>query len=95
MAEPCSSPLAPQGDNGIGQMRCLVLRAVTLWKVLVCLQNVEGLLMSLNMLVEFGREASFDYTFSEFSGWAREAGFERVDHIQLPVGSSSAAVAHK
>jgi hypothetical protein len=51
--------------------------------------------MSLNMLVEFGRENSFDYTFAEFSGWAREAGFARVDQIQLPVGGGSAALAFK
>ena len=51
-----------------------------------------GLLMSLNMLIE--TPGGFDYTASQFGGWAREVGFERTEIIPL-VGASSAAVAWK
>ncbi len=50
--------------------------------------------MSLTMLLEFGEENSFDYSFSEFSGWAAEAGFSRTELIPL-IGTTSAAVAWK
>jgi hypothetical protein len=55
-------------------------------------KNVFGLLMSLNMLIEFGD--AFDYTAADFTGWCREAGFQRFEVIPL-AGSSSAAVAYK
>ncbi len=55
-------------------------------------ENAFGLLMSLNMLVEFGD--AFDYTGADFDGWCREAGFARTEVIQL-AGPSSAAVAYK
>lgn len=55
-------------------------------------QNAFGLLMSLNMLIEFGD--AFDYTAADFEGWCREAGFRRFDVIPL-TGPSSAAVAYK
>jgi precorrin-6B methylase 2 len=55
-------------------------------------KNAFGLLMSLNMLVEFGD--AFDYTGADFAGWCREAGFSRFDIIPL-TGPSSAAVAYK
>lgn len=55
-------------------------------------KNAFGLLMSLNMLVEFGD--AFDYTGADFEGWCREAGFRRFEIIPLS-GPSSAAVAYK
>ncbi len=54
--------------------------------------NVFGLLMSLNMLIEFGD--AFDYTGADFRGWCSEAGFRRFDFIGL-TGASSAAIAYK
>jgi hypothetical protein len=55
-------------------------------------ENVFGLLMSLNMLIEFGD--AFDYTGADFRKWCGEAGFQRFDVIHL-AGASSAAVAYK
>jgi SAM-dependent methyltransferase len=55
-------------------------------------ENVFGLLMSLNMLIEFGD--AFDYSAADFERWCREVGFERFDVIHL-AGPSSAAVAYK
>ncbi len=55
-------------------------------------ENSFGLLMSLNMLIEFGD--AFDYTGSDFAGWCREAGFSRVEVLPL-TGPSSAAIAYK
>jgi cyclopropane fatty-acyl-phospholipid synthase-like methyltransferase len=55
-------------------------------------QNLFGLLMSLNMLIEFGD--AFDYSGADFRGWCTEAGFQRFDVIHL-AGPSSAAVAYK
>jgi precorrin-6B methylase 2 len=54
--------------------------------------NAFGLLMSLNMLVEFGD--AFDYTAADFEGWCRAAGFQRVGVLPL-AGPSSAAIAWK
>jgi hypothetical protein len=54
--------------------------------------NVLGLVMSLNMLIEFGD--AFDYTGRDFDGWCREAGFRRTEVVPL-AGSSSAAIAYK
>ncbi len=54
--------------------------------------NAFGLLMSLNMLIEFGD--AFDFTGADFREWCREAGFTRFDVIHL-AGPSSAAVAYK
>jgi len=51
-----------------------------------------GLLMSLNMLIEFGD--AFDYTGADFAGWCRDAGFSRTEVIALR-GPASAAVAYK
>ncbi|MBI2256161.1 MAG: methyltransferase [Proteobacteria bacterium] len=54
--------------------------------------NSFGLMLSLNMLIEFGD--AFDYTAAEFEGWCREVGFTRFETIPLtPV--ASAAVAYK
>ena len=54
--------------------------------------NVQGLLMSLNMLIEFGD--AFDYSGADFRKWCGEAGFQRFEIIHL-AGPSSAAVAYK
>jgi hypothetical protein len=53
---------------------------------------VQGLLMSLNMLIEFGD--AFDYSGADFRKWCREVGFKRFEVIHL-AGPSSAAVAYK
>ncbi|HMJ89924.1 MAG TPA: methyltransferase, partial [Candidatus Acidoferrum sp.] len=55
-------------------------------------ENVQGLLMSLNMLIEFGE--AFDYSGADFRQWCSEVGFKRFDVIHL-AGASSAAVAYK
>jgi hypothetical protein len=54
--------------------------------------NLFGLLMSLNMLIEFGD--AFDYTGADFRKWCMEVGFTRFEQIHL-AGPSSAAVAYK
>lgn len=55
-------------------------------------QNVFGLMMSLNMLIEFGD--AFDFTGADFSRWCKEAGFK--DTQVLPLGGpASAALAYK
>ena len=55
-------------------------------------QNVFGLLMSLNMLIEFGD--AFDYSGADFRGWCSEIGFQRFEVMHLE-GASSAAIAYK
>jgi predicted O-methyltransferase YrrM len=55
-------------------------------------QNAFGLLMSLNMLLEFGD--AFDFTGADFWGWCREAGFRRYEVLHL-AGPCSAAIAYK
>jgi len=55
-------------------------------------QNTFGLLMSLNMLIENG--PAFDYTMTDFSRLAKQAGFTRVEKIPL-TGPTSAAIAYK
>jgi hypothetical protein len=55
-------------------------------------QNAFGLMMSLNMLIEFGD--AFDYTGADFSGWCQEVGFRQTEILPL-TGPSSAAVAYK
>ncbi len=55
-------------------------------------ENAFGLMMSLNMLIEFGD--AFDFTGADFDGWCREVGFERTEVIHLG-GPASAAVAYK
>jgi len=55
-------------------------------------QNVFGLLMSLNMLIEFGD--AFDYSGADFRKWCAEVGFKRFEVIHL-AGASSAAIAYK
>ena len=55
-------------------------------------ENTFGLLMSLNMLIEFGD--AFDYTGADFSEWCAEAGFKKFEVLHL-IGPSSAAIAYK
>ena len=55
-------------------------------------ENVFGLLMSLNMLIEFGD--AFDYSGADFRKWCGEVGFRRFEVIHL-AGPSSAAIAFK
>jgi hypothetical protein len=55
-------------------------------------ENVFGLMMSLNMLIEFGD--AFDYTGADFAGWCSDAGFREVEVVPL-AGPSSAAIAYK
>jgi len=55
-------------------------------------ENAFGLLMSLNMLIEFGD--AFDYTGADFREWCGEAGFRRFEVVPL-AGPTSAAVAYK
>ncbi len=55
-------------------------------------KNTAGLMMSLNMLIEFGD--AFDYTGADFRKWCGAAGFRSFEVIALAAGSS-AAVAYK
>jgi predicted O-methyltransferase YrrM len=55
-------------------------------------ENAFGLMMSLNMLIEFGD--AFDFTGSEFAGWCREAGFQEVEILPL-TGPASAGIAYR
>jgi predicted O-methyltransferase YrrM len=55
-------------------------------------ENAFGLMMSLNMLIEFGD--AFDFTGSDLAGWCREAGFREVEILPL-TGPASAGVAYK
>ena len=55
-------------------------------------QNVFGMMMSLNMLIESG--TGFDYTFADFSNWAKTVGFKSTSLLAL-AGPSSAAIAYK
>ena len=55
-------------------------------------ENVFGLLMSLNMLIELGD--AFDYSAADFEEWCRKVGFTRFEVIHL-AGPSSAAIAYK
>jgi ubiquinone/menaquinone biosynthesis C-methylase UbiE len=54
--------------------------------------NAFGLMMSLNMLIEFGD--AFDFTGADFWEWCREAGFKRYEIMHLQ-GPCSAAIAYK
>lgn len=55
-------------------------------------QNVFGMMMSLNMLIETGD--GFDYTFNDFNKWAKKVGFTYTELMPL-AGPSSAAIAIK
>ena len=55
-------------------------------------ENAFGLLMSLNMLIEFGD--AFDFTGSDLAGWCTDAGFQRFEVVPL-AGPASAGIAYK
>ena len=55
-------------------------------------ENAFGLMMSLNMLIEFGD--AFDFTGSDFAGWCQDVGFREVEIMPL-TGPSSAGIAYK
>ena len=55
-------------------------------------ENAFGLLMSLNMLIEFGD--AFDYSGADFRKWCSEVGFKRFETLHL-AGPHSAAIAYK
>ena len=55
-------------------------------------QNVFGMMMSLNMLIESG--SGFDYTFADFNKWAKAVGFKSTTLLPL-AGPTSAAIAFK
>lgn len=55
-------------------------------------KNAFGLLMSLNMLIE--TTEGYDYTASDFTEWAMEAGFSKTSIMPL-TGPASAAIAIK
>ncbi len=55
-------------------------------------ENAFGLMMSLNMLIEFGD--AFDFTGADFWNWCRAAGFHRYEVLPL-AGPGSAAIAYK
>jgi precorrin-6B methylase 2 len=55
-------------------------------------ENAFGMLMSLNMLIEFGD--AFDYTGADFAGWCKEIGFNEAEVLPL-AGPASAGIAYK
>jgi hypothetical protein len=55
-------------------------------------ENAFGLLMSLNMLIEFGD--AFDFSAVDFRKWCHEVGFQRFETIRLN-DTHSAVVAYK
>jgi SAM-dependent methyltransferase len=55
-------------------------------------ENVVGLMMSLNMLVEFGD--AFDFTGADYRRWCEQVGFQSVEVLPL-AGPASAAIAYK
>ncbi len=54
--------------------------------------NVFGMMMSVNMLIETG--TGFDYTFNDFNSWAKTVGFKSTSLLPL-AGPTSAAIAYK
>jgi len=55
-------------------------------------ENAFGLMMSLNMLIEFGD--AFDFTGADFAVWCKQVGFRETRTIPL-TSTASAAVAYK
>ena len=55
-------------------------------------ENAFGLMMSLNMLIEFGD--AFDFTGGDFAKWCGEVGFKDVEIVPL-TGPASAGIAYK
>ena len=54
-------------------------------------ENAFGLLMSLNMLIEFGD--AFDFSGADFWTWCQEAGFKSYEVLHL-ASPCSAAIAY-
>ena len=54
--------------------------------------NAGALLMSLNMLIE--TPGGYNFSFADFEGWCRDAGFTRTERMTL-AGSSGAAIAYR
>ena len=55
-------------------------------------ENAFGLLMSLNMLIEFGD--AFDFTGGDFAAWCKQVGFKEIEITPL-AGPTSAGIAYK
>lgn len=55
-------------------------------------ENVLGLLISLNMLIETGD--GFDFSHADFDLWAKDIGFKQTEKMPL-MGSASAVIAYK
>jgi O-methyltransferase/methyltransferase family protein len=55
-------------------------------------ENAFGLMMSLNMLIEFGD--AFDFTGADFAAWCSQVGFRETRVLPL-TANASAAVAYK
>jgi O-methyltransferase domain/Dimerisation domain len=55
-------------------------------------ENAFGLMMSLNMLIEFDK--AFDFSGADFTEWAKEIGFRKTSIMPL-TGPASAAIAIK
>ena len=55
-------------------------------------ENVFGLMMSLNMLIEFGD--AFDFTGDDYRKWCEQVGYRSVQVVPL-AGPASAAIAYK
>ena len=55
-------------------------------------ENVFGLMMSLNMLIEFGD--AFDFTSADLQGWCEDVGFKTFEVLPL-TGPASAGIAYK
>ncbi|NNE99068.1 MAG: methyltransferase [Pyrinomonadaceae bacterium] len=55
-------------------------------------ENAFGLMMSLNMLIEFDK--AFDFSGADFTEWAKEIGFRETSVMHL-AGPASAAIAIK
>lgn len=55
-------------------------------------ENVFGLMMSLNMLIEFGD--AFDFTGADLRAWCEDAGFQSFEVLPL-AGPASAGIAYK
>ena len=55
-------------------------------------ENAFGLLMSLNMLIEFGD--AFDFSGADFRKWCGEVGFKRFETLRLN-DTHAAAIAYK
>ena len=52
-------------------------------------ENAFGLLMSPNMLIEFGD--AFDFTGADFAAWCKEAGFREIEVLRSPVQRAPAS----